>query len=839
MQENMRMRKLTGKTMFDLSKLLDTEAAKAAQANLTPKEQPNAVPVTATTTNTLPIVIATTRAPSQPTTGNPIEALFATQLKPQVPSLAQPIAIANQGTEQPEQPEQATHAQLGDDASTIIQIVGNESDATILAKLAKEQLSAYDQARLDAGVITEEQINARISNSDPNSVLPNDANIGDSIRPVGQVPLTNETRAGSSQETEALGQEQVNNGEDNDRMDDNNRTDTDSQADRVSGGGETGTGRSQHAEHEQLAQEPGTSRDNDGSERVQDNNTPELPAPVNPLAPKGESLALKKVTLDASQIRAVNGALANTHVCIIGYAGTGKSTVVNNALEEALEDTERYAPIPLNTARYGDGIGNYPIPPIACVAYTGRATTQLKNKLDERLYDCASTIHAMLAYAPEPEERVQPDGSVKLVKIFKPRFTAHHKLPWKKIVIDEAGMVPANLWNEIIAACKPSTEIMLVGDIAQLPPIHGYSPLPLAMKHWPTYELTTIHRQTGSENTIPFNAQLIRNGSMPEWNKKDFIFETLPSSHLAARAKLVGIVKHLYNNKQFDPMQDAIISAFNVGHLGQEAINFELMTFFNPKPRIEVVGGISNILAAEGDKVMNTKNDLQAGINNGMLGIITLIEANDKFKKPASAIASGDMNALSDSDQLADIFALADVEGTEAKEKAASLTQKAASHKITVEFENGVSKIFSTAGDISNLTHAYAFTCHKSQGGEYRQVLVLAHSAHGGMLNREWFYTAVTRAQKRVMVIGDMKGLNGCLRNQAIKGNTLQEKAASIMAYCARKIAANEEDALPVIPHSQPIEGAKQLAVLPEQVEQHLDAKHQADEFFNKLLGLG
>ena len=107
------------------------------------------------------------------------------------------------------------------------------------------------------------------------------------------------------------------------------------------------------------------------------------------------------------------------------------------------------------------------------------------------------------------------------------------------------------------------------------------------------------------------------------------------------------------------------------------------------------------------------------------------------------------------------------------------------------------------------------------------------------MLNREWLYTAVTRAQKRVIVLGDMKGLNGALKNQAIKGNTLEEKAQSILAYCSRKIAAGEEHSLPVLPTSMPREAYELLDVVEVKEAAHLEAEGQANSFFANLLKTG
>jgi superfamily I DNA/RNA helicase len=106
---------------------------------------------------------------------------------------------------------------------------------------------------------------------------------------------------------------------------------------------------------------------------------------------------------------------------------------------------------------------------------------------------------------------------------------------------------------------------------------------------------------------------------------------------------------------------------------------------------------------------------------------------------------------------------------------------------------------FSTAGMFRKLAPAYAFTCHKSQGGEYPVVVILLHSANSRLLSREWLYTAVTRAQKRIIIVYNQRGMMLALKNQRVKGNNLDEKIRSFVKI-SEEDAQNDKAILPNLP---------------------------------------
>ncbi len=112
--------------------------------------------------------------------------------------------------------------------------------------------------------------------------------------------------------------------------------------------------------------------------------------------------------------------------------------------------------------------------------------------------------------------------------------------------------------------------------------------------------------------------------------------------------------------------------------------------------------------------------------------------------------------------------------------------KRAASSTILINFGKTLDEArdhhvgFSTVGQVNSLLHAYVMTCHKSQGSEYSTVIVALHSSNHMLLVREWLYTAVTRAQHRVVLLCNKKGLSMCLNRQRVKGANLEEK---VLAY--------------------------------------------------------
>src|SRR3546814_3081377 len=98
---------------------------------------------------------------------------------------------------------------------------------------------------------------------------------------------------------------------------------------------------------------------------------------------------------------------------------------------------------------------------------------------------------------------------------------------------------------------------------------------------------------------------------------------------------------------------------------------------------------------------------------------------------------------------------------------------------VTVKFGDGESAFdmaFASKAEVGTIQLAYVVTCHKMQGGEAPLVFVIVHLSHKRMLTREWFYTGVTRASQRCVVLYTRDGVGNAIGKQAIKGKTLEDK---------------------------------------------------------------
>lgn len=546
----------------------------------------------------------------------------------------------------------------------------------------------------------------------------------------------------------------------------------------------------------------------------------------------------QELEYDQSQEDALSGMIRYQFACMVGEAGTGKTTVTKKFVQRLMSSVPT---IDLRTAWAGYKADNpeddKPIwnVAIAFCAFTGRAVEQMKSKLPNEYWPLCNTIHATLGYRPVSEEYGYDAELGKTNKkiVFKPFFTSDNKLPYKIVIVDEAGMVPIPLWNELIAALPDDCRIYLIGDISQLPPVQGRSVLGFAMINWPTFALNKIHRQA-ADNPIIANAHRVLKGLYPKADTARFPLISIPDGSEGAFQYIIATIQKLHKAGVFDPRKDALIVPTNVNNLGQQAINEKLLMYFNPErkengvvvnQRFVITTGFTHVGYAVGDKIMLLQNDRKKGLNNGMIGWITEINLNPNFKEERADGLHLDYDALADLEQN---FSLGDAlknnldendffdndedENEEggvspaSEEDENSLGQRQASHITTVSFDNGVVEQFKTAGDYKKLMHAYAFTCHKSQGGEYPNVVIVCHGSQSRMMNREWLYTAITRARERVILLHNDRGLAKALKNQKIKGNSVQEKAESFMKWQEESLQGKDVS-VPNLPISRELEG--------------------------------
>jgi ATP-dependent exoDNAse (exonuclease V) alpha subunit len=505
---------------------------------------------------------------------------------------------------------------------------------------------------------------------------------------------------------------------------------------------------------------------------------------------------------DESQLEAINGMANQMYACMTGAAGTGKTTSVKKLVDTLLDSTDLKS---VNMATYwkaedpeaeSQPVDSF-VPSVALVGFTGRSTQMIKKNFPKDWHNNIMTIHRLLGFYPVyPEKWNEELQQFKKTMQFVPAFDSDNKMPWDIIIIDEAGMLGLDLWHQLWAAIKDGCRVYMVGDINQLPPVHGRSVFGFAMAKWPSWELNHIHRQQGKDNPIVDNAWRILKGIQPKSGGKFQMLE-LKGDAIMSNRMVRALVPKFQERGVYEPNRDSIITPINGEEgsrgwpLGQLPLNREFSLVFNPKsqnPRYIIDGGREKKHFAVGDKVMATRNDYEAGITNGMTGIIKSITQNAGYGGDSRRWGIiEEVNKYFAEEQVEDDvdFTLEELEARvdalgKAKEDAKEKAERGpASHIVTVEFgidEYSFEIPFATLAEVGSLMTAYVVTCHKMQGGESPTIVIICHDAHKQMLNREWLYTAVTRASGTCILLYTQTALRTALSKQTIRGSTLKAK---------------------------------------------------------------
>jgi exodeoxyribonuclease V alpha subunit len=367
--------------------------------------------------------------------------------------------------------------------------------------------------------------------------------------------------------------------------------------------------------------------------------------------------------------------------CVItGFPGTGKTTIIS-AFVHIFEECKL----------------NYVL-----LSPTGIAAKRLSQVTNRP----ASTIHRALGY--------KKDGTWE--------FHSGNKYCVDAIIIDEMSMVDSATFYSLVSALLPTTQIIMVGDPAQLPSVNSGSVLSNLSntKVLPHVSLTKIYRQGKTSDIITVAHSILKNEDVSFGFDKDSEFIVLPmpqSDVLPEVKKLCVRLRDLRKNFQvIAPMYD--------GSLGVNSLNMELRAVLNSIPEEQRKSHIKNfdVGLCEGDRVMVIKNDYERFIYNGDVGKIHSIDLK------ADQVEVKIFNWIDNS----------------------STGSKFTDHIFTFSVEEAKNM----------LRVAYACTAHKVQGQEFDYVVLPMTNQYGAMLYKNLIYTAITRARKKVFVIGDVSALN-------------------------------------------------------------------------------
>ena len=360
---------------------------------------------------------------------------------------------------------------------------------------------------------------------------------------------------------------------------------------------------------------------------------------------------------------------------------------------------------------------------ITLTAPTGRAA----KRLSETTGGEAKTIHRLLEFSPQ-------------INNFK--RNRQNPLDTDVVIVDETSMVDLVLMNRLMQAIHPSTTVILIGDVDQLPSVGAGNVLKALIdsQKIPVIQLTEIFRQA-QESMIVTNAHRINKGDFPELTgdaDRNFFFMEAEDPEVITELICSLIADRLPSHYNYHPIDDIqLLCPMRRGVLGTENLNQRLQEVLNAQyttpanhPLMKARFGTRNDNQVPnfgnpsataggfrvGDKVMQVRNNYDYDVFNGDIGRVVAIERLDK--------------------------------------------------KVHIQYPDK-QVVYDTA-DLGELVLAYATTIHKAQGSEYPAVVIPLHTQHYLMLQRNLLYTGITRAKERVVIVGTKKALAICIRNNQV-----------------------------------------------------------------------
>jgi exodeoxyribonuclease V alpha subunit len=317
----------------------------------------------------------------------------------------------------------------------------------------------------------------------------------------------------------------------------------------------------------------------------------------------------------------------------------------------------------------------------------------------------ATTLHRLLEFNPQTRQFDR---------------NREHPLSCDLLIVDEASMLDTVLAYHVLKAVPDHGRLILVGDVDQLPSVGPGRVLGdmIRSEAVEVVRLTEIFRQA-ERSLIVVNAHRVNQGSMPILESVDsdgdffFIERKEPAEIVETLAQLVS--KRIPGKFGFNPVdQIQVLTPMNRGPLGTDNLNAVLRDLLNPDGVTVTRGGHS---LRVGDKVMQVRNNYDLEVFNGDIGRVKAIDEVEQI--------------------------------------------------VTVAVDNR--EVVYDFGSIDELTLAYACSIHKSQGSEYPCVVIPLHTTHYVMLQRNLLYTALTRAKRLAILVGEERALRVAVGNKRVR----------------------------------------------------------------------
>ena len=348
-------------------------------------------------------------------------------------------------------------------------------------------------------------------------------------------------------------------------------------------------------------------------------------------------------------------------------------------------------------------------------APTGRAAQRLSEVTGEE----ASTIHRLLEAGIDP-------ATGDMV------FTRDEDNPLKTdvVIVDEMSMVDVQLMASLLRAIPRMKRLILVGDPDQLPPVGPGFPFQdmLRSKQLPTVRLTEIFRQA-QQSLIVMNAHRVNEGQLPDLRTvtSDFFFMRRPTEEGVCQLIRDLCTTRLPKNMGIDPSEIQVLSPTRKGTVGTGNLNQLLQAALNPPSPEKKERKYGEFTFREGDRVMQIRNNYD------------IIWKRREGIGVGTGIFNGDIGVIRSIDMAAEL--------------------------LTVDFDDREAQYDFT--QLSELEPAYAMTVHKSQGSEYRAVILTAWNGSPYLLTRSVLYTAITRARQLLIIVGREETVAAMTENAA------------------------------------------------------------------------
>jgi len=318
----------------------------------------------------------------------------------------------------------------------------------------------------------------------------------------------------------------------------------------------------------------------------------------------------------------------------------------------------------------------------------------------------ALTIHRLLEYNPGEEERFGRDEM--------------NPLPVGFLIADECSMLDLQLADRLLRAVDLPAHVLLVGDVDQLPSVGAGNVLRDVIESGrvAVVRLDAIFRQAAGSGIVA-NAHRINQGAFPICNDgfRDF-FLFVQRDPQEAVERVVDLVSHRIPAKfGLRPGNIQVLAPMYKGDCGIDALNARLQETLNPAAPRKAERKLANRVFREGDRVMQIRNCYDKDVFNGDVGVLQAIDAE---RKEMVVIVDG--------------------------------------RRVTYEWN-----------EADELVHAYAISIHKAQGSEYSAVVVPVLTQHHIMLRRNLLYTAITRAEQLVVLVGTKQAIGIAVRNDAVR----------------------------------------------------------------------